>query len=112
MSLTKYSENNLRVIKNFLLYVGLEEEYSQAAVDYVTEDHADGEDSPIAILLKTDSLHNQINYDIKISGSGTPKEIVESLMRLIESISETPSVVILDGAEWEDSTLMTTINAE
>jgi hypothetical protein len=50
MNLTKYSENNLRVIQNFLLYVGLEEEYSQAAFNYVKEDHVDGEGSPEALI--------------------------------------------------------------
>jgi hypothetical protein len=47
--LTKFSERNLNVIKNFLLYAGLEDEYTQTAEDYISEDHVDGEDSPQAI---------------------------------------------------------------
>jgi hypothetical protein len=47
--LTKFSERNLLVIKNFLLYAGLEDDYTQTAEDYISEDHVDGEDSPQAI---------------------------------------------------------------
>jgi len=47
---TKFSERNLRVIQNFLLYAGLEEEYSETAIDYISEDHVDGEDSEEAHL--------------------------------------------------------------
>ncbi len=50
MSLTKYSERNLNVILNFLLYAGLEKEYTQVAHDYIEEDHVDGEESKQAIL--------------------------------------------------------------
>lgn len=50
MSLTKYSERNLNVILNFLLYAGLEEQYTQAAHTYIAEDHVDGEGSKQAIL--------------------------------------------------------------
>jgi hypothetical protein len=47
--LTKFSEKNLRVIQNFLLYIQKEEEYGQSAIDYIAEDHVDGEDSPQAL---------------------------------------------------------------
>lgn len=47
--LTKFSQRNLLVIKNFLLYAGLEDDYTQTAEDYISEDHVDGEDSPQAI---------------------------------------------------------------
>ncbi len=50
--LTKFSENNLRVIQNFLLYAGLEDQYTQSAIDYVSEDHVDGEGSPQALIEK------------------------------------------------------------
>jgi hypothetical protein len=49
LPLTKFSERNLNVIKNFLLYANLEDEYTQTAYDYISEDHVDGEDSPQAI---------------------------------------------------------------
>jgi hypothetical protein len=49
MKLTKFSQRNLQVIENFLLYAGLEEQYSQAAIDYISEDHVDGEGAPEAI---------------------------------------------------------------
>jgi hypothetical protein len=47
---TNFSKRNLQVIQNFLLYAGLEEEYEQTAINYIAEDHADGEDSEEAIL--------------------------------------------------------------
>lgn len=47
--LTKFSQRNLLVIKNFLLYAGLEEQYEKTAENYIAEDHVDGEDSPQAI---------------------------------------------------------------
>lgn len=49
MKLTKHSQKNFNVILNFLLYAGLEE-YTQAANDYIAEDHVDGEGSDEAIL--------------------------------------------------------------
>lgn len=52
MKLSKHSENNLRVIQNFLLYANLEDEYSQTAIDYILEDHVDGEDSQEALIKK------------------------------------------------------------
>tara|TARA_R110000868_G_scaffold38450_2_gene134524 strand:+ start:201 stop:641 length:441 start_codon:yes stop_codon:yes gene_type:complete len=48
--LTKFSQRNLAVIQNFLLYANMEEELGQTAIDYISEDHVDGEDSPQAIL--------------------------------------------------------------
>jgi hypothetical protein len=55
----------------------------------------------------------KLTINIKITGSGTPKEVIKSLEGLIESIKETnkgkDKVAIFDGAEWEDETLMTEI---
>lgn len=48
--LTKHSQNSLRIIQNFLLYISREAEFSEAAFNYVLEDHVDGEDSPQAWL--------------------------------------------------------------
>lgn len=42
---TNFSKRNLNVIENFLLYAGLEDDYAQTAIDYIAEDHVDGEDS-------------------------------------------------------------------
>lgn len=50
MALTKYSERNLNVILNFLLYAGIENEYTQTAHDYIKEDHVNGEGSQEAIV--------------------------------------------------------------
>jgi hypothetical protein len=50
MELTNYSKRNLAVIQNFLLYAQMEEELGQTAIDYISEDHVDGEDSYGAIL--------------------------------------------------------------
>ena len=52
---TKFSENNLRVIQNFLLYIQKEAEFGQAAIDYIAEDHVDGEDSPQALLERAEA---------------------------------------------------------
>lgn len=40
---SKGSERNLNVILNFLLYAELEDQYTQSAIDYIAEDHVDGE---------------------------------------------------------------------
>jgi len=50
INLTKHSQRNLDVIMNFLLYAGLEDEYTKTAMDYIMEDHVDGEDSQEALL--------------------------------------------------------------
>lgn len=55
------------------------------------------------------------NYSIHISGTGTPQEIKEALLGIIGGIeeaetSEHPTSAILDGAEWEDKTLITQIS--
>jgi len=47
---TEFSKRNLRVIQNFLVYAQIEDEYAQTAINYIAEDHVDGEDSPEAIL--------------------------------------------------------------
>lgn len=58
--------------------------------------------------------HKTMNYNIKITGSGTADEIINALKGVIESIEEAKPEgdAILDGAEWKDATLMTEISAE
>lgn len=59
-----------------------------------------------------------MEYSIKITGSGTASEIVRALELIATAISDkavrtrldSPEVEDLDGAEWEDSTLMTEIH--
>ena len=57
-----------------------------------------------------------MDFEIKITGNGTPAEIIKSLLGIIggiqEAIDSNQETAILDGAEWEDETLMTEINAE
>lgn len=56
-------------------------------------------------------------YKIKITGEGTPQEIVKALRLIANAIEDratrtdldAPEIEHLDGAEWEDSTLMTEI---
>lgn len=64
---TGFSKRNLQVIQNFLLYAGLEE-HEQTAINYIAEDHVDGEDSPQAIreLALSSEL---IREDVEISNS-------------------------------------------
>lgn len=59
-----------------------------------------------------------MEYTIKITGQGKPEDIVNAL-RLVASAIESksvrenldsPEIEDLDGAEWEDFTLMTEIN--
>jgi len=50
-------------------------------------------------------------YNIKITGSGTSKEIAEALKKLAETI-EALSLEELKDAELEDATLMTEISEE
>ncbi len=55
-------------------------------------------------------------YKIKISGSGTTGELLQALERIKNNIEEAVSsgheLQLLDGAEWEDSTLYTNVDAE
>ncbi len=63
-------------------------------------------------------LHKPINmnYEIKITGSGTAKEIAEALKAVVKNLESATNgkheTALLDGAEWEDATLVTTINAQ
>ncbi len=53
-------------------------------------------------------------YNIQIKGSGTKKEIIKALEGIMASLHSTDGKdedALLDGAEWEDKTLMTTIQA-
>jgi hypothetical protein len=54
-------------------------------------------------------------FEIKITGSGTPEQLVNALQELAKDIALVNSLrgaVALDGAEWEDTILVTEINAE
>ena len=56
-----------------------------------------------------------MNYEIKITGGGTAKEIADALKQIAENIQvaiDNNQEEIIDGASWEDPTLMTEINAE
>lgn len=55
-----------------------------------------------------------MNYEIEIKGSGSRREIIKALEGLISSLNScegNEETAIMDGAEWEDATLMTTISA-
>jgi hypothetical protein len=51
-------------------------------------------------------------YTITIKGGGTAKELIDALRGVANSIESAANsdVDALDGAEWEDSTLMTYIS--
>ena len=57
-----------------------------------------------------------MNYEIKISGSGTAKQIAAALRDIARNIQEASDgnneIAELDGANWEDPTLMTEIKAQ
>lgn len=57
-----------------------------------------------------------MEYEIKITGGGKPYQLVEALIGVANSIQEAihneqHTCAILDGAEWEDSTLFTEIKS-
>lgn len=52
-----------------------------------------------------------LNYEIKITGSGTKEQLEHSLRELARSIQDAKGDAELDGAEWEDAILMTEIKA-
>ena len=53
-------------------------------------------------------------FNIKITGSGTPEEIIASLKLVIDSVDaarhKKNPAKFLDGAKWENKTLMTEVN--
>lgn len=52
-----------------------------------------------------------MEFEIKITGSGTPEEIAKALVELAKTIrTDISNGNDLDGAEYEDQTLMTVIN--
>lgn len=57
-----------------------------------------------------------MEYTIRISGSGTREDIAKALRVVADAIHHPTSkgdglnIEDIDGAEWEDSTLMTEIN--
>ena len=54
---------------------------------------------------------SNFTYEITIKGNGTADEIIESLKSIIDGIKENKNnVAVLDGAEWEDGTLISEIN--
>jgi hypothetical protein len=50
-------------------------------------------------------------YYINITGSGTAKEIIDSLRELVNSIENTP-IELMDCSEFEDKILMSSIISE
>lgn len=57
-----------------------------------------------------------MKFKIEIKGSGKAVDIAKSLREIANGIDEAINSgkedAILDGAEWEDETLMSEINAE
>ena len=59
-------------------------------------------------------VRSRSSFEINISGEGTKKQLVKALQELIDALNGTTSEdedAILDGAEWEDPILITTIKA-
>jgi len=54
---------------------------------------------------------SKFDYNIKITGNGTKKEIAKELRELADSVEQAKGDAELDGAEWEGDTLMTEISA-
>ena len=55
------------------------------------------------------------NYTIRITGEGNVHEISNALRKIADAIqsggdADSPNVEDLDGAEWEDCTLLTEIS--
>jgi hypothetical protein len=57
-----------------------------------------------------------MKYSIKITGSGTPDEIIKSLKNVIGNIEEAKGgiaeIATFDEAKWEDRTLITEMELE
>lgn len=57
-----------------------------------------------------------MEFEIKITGSGTPLEIAIALEEVVKTIKQSVhsehSNAVLDGAEWEDSVLIIEIKAK
>ncbi len=56
-------------------------------------------------------MGKEYNYNIKITGSGTRDEIISALQEIIKGMKD-ETVGVLDGAVWEDETLLTEIDAK
>ena len=52
-------------------------------------------------------MQRKKEVEIKITGSGSPKELVKALQSIIKNIQSTPEVDLLEGQTWEDATLIT-----
>lgn len=88
---TEFSKRNLRVIENFLLYAGLEEEYGQTAIDYISEDHVDGEDSDEA-AREVGSAGELIREGVQIEDTDVEFNIYYSdVTKLIYAIANDPN---------------------
>jgi hypothetical protein len=60
-----------------------------------------------------------MTYSIKITGSGTREEIAKALLLITNAVNPATcnpdfsgTLTDIDGAEWEDCTLMTEINMD
>lgn len=90
--LSRFSQRNLKVIENFLLYAGLEDDYAQTAINYIAEDHVDGEDSPQAIrefALSCELIREEVEIsDSVIDGYNI---YASDITGLIYAVSEEPN---------------------
>jgi hypothetical protein len=91
---TKFSENNLRVIQNFLLYIQKEDEFGQAAIDYISEDHVDGEDSPQALLERAELIREDV-YMVDDVNEIQPCNIYADKDGIIYSVRKSDNDVVL-----------------
>lgn len=55
-------------------------------------------------------MKTEQEYEIRISGSGTPRQIIASLKEIIENIEFDEKFHALDGATYEDPILIAEIN--
>ena len=94
--LTKFSQRNLALIQNFLLYANMEEELGQTAIDYISEDHVDGEDSPQAILERALAAE-LIGEDIYLQGDlneTSPCKIFADKDKIIYAVDANDNVTL------------------
>jgi len=73
---TSFSENNLRVIQNFLLYIQKEAEFGQSAIEYISEDHVDGENSQEALLERAEASE-LIREDVYLNDNLFSRDVVD-----------------------------------
>lgn len=96
---TKFSENNLRVIQNFLLYIQKEAEFGQSAIEYISEDHVNGENSQEALLERAEASE-LIREDVYLKDDileTFPHNIYVSKNQIIYCVDKTNKHVTLYG---------------